>query len=160
MKKPEPEKTLDRDVIQFRVGADGELRGNLGVRASQWLDESMHLVARRDLERYYELLVRLLARIELSDGEAFLIVDVLNATSSDVRSAGMLWAEIDDGIALEGLADKWGVDGPALVAKVRGWNLAECLAVVDAAERFWVGVERSDKLETRERLVAVGLLKG
>ena len=35
------------------------------------------------------------------------------------------------------LAEKWGVDGPALVEKLRGLNEMQALAIIDAAERFW-----------------------
>jgi hypothetical protein len=68
----------------------------------------------------------------------------------------MLGEEIEDALALDGLAAKWDVDGPRLVATILGWSLVQRLAVVDAVERFWAAGYVS---ETTERLTAVGLVK-
>jgi hypothetical protein len=55
----------------------------------------------------------------------------------DANSAHMLYAEAEDGITLEDLAEKWEVDGSALVEKLKGYSDIQCLAICDAAERFW-----------------------
>ncbi len=89
----------------------------------------------RDLERLYTLYQRNLPR-DLTIQEACLIVDVLNGTLMDANSAGLLYAEVEDGCNLEGLAEKWGIDGPALVGKLKV-NDIQALAIIDAAERFW-----------------------
>ena len=111
----------------------------------------------RDLERLYALYVRALKESQLTLPEACLIVDLLNATIMDASTARMLWAEVEDGIKLDGLAEKWSVDGPALVAKIKALNDIQSLALVDAAERFWV---RHDEGELKEIVKQVFLLKG
>ncbi|NPV72156.1 MAG: hypothetical protein HPY55_16240 [Firmicutes bacterium] len=94
-------------------------------------------VIRRDLERLYRLYRYAIRQVSLSPEEACLIVDALNGALMDADSAPMLWAEVEDGIRLEGLDAKWGVDGQALIEKLRALDRLTCLALVDAAERFW-----------------------
>jgi len=98
----------------------------------------------RDLGRLYDLYKLALREIQLTASEACLICDVLNGTWMDVGSADTLWAEVADGIRLNGLDQKWGVDGEALIAKLKGLDRLTCLALVDAAERFWAGDLRED----------------
>jgi|GEM_PF-1448512 len=93
----------------------------------------------RDLSRLYELYKLALREIPLTTGEACLICDVLNGTLMDVSSAAFLWAEVEDGIRLDGLGTKWNVDGAALVQRLKNLDRLTCLALVDAAERFWAG---------------------
>lgn len=99
-------------------------------------------VINRDLERYYTLLDRALASTTLTEAEAWLLVDVLNGTIMDATTAHMLWAEVEDGIRLDRLADKWELDGPALVEKLRGLTELQSMVLVDAAERFWEDEDR------------------
>ncbi|MDI6872116.1 MAG: hypothetical protein QME79_12385 [Bacillota bacterium] len=98
-------------------------------------------VVSRDLMRLYDLYRHELAEVNLTASEAGLIVDVLNGTLiTDAGQARLLWAEVEDGIKLDHLDEKWHVDGPALVEKLRGLRLSQALAIVDAAERFWAAV--------------------
>ena len=92
--------------------------------------------ARRDLERYYAILALDLRAVALTEGEAMLLADATNGTLFDAPSARLLWAEIADALP-DGLAAKWQVDGPALVAKLRALSARQSLAVVDALERAW-----------------------
>lgn len=92
----------------------------------------------RDLNRLYDLYKLALLGVQLTTAEACLVCDALNGTWMDVGSADTLWAEVADGIRLNGLDQKWGVDGEALIAKLKGLDRLTCLALVDAAERFWV----------------------
>ena len=124
--------------------------------AARLAGESPAAVVRRDLGRYYDALALGLANVALSPGEAGLIVDALNGTRIELTTAQMLGEEIEDAMKLDGLAAKWDVDGPRLVATILGWSLIQRLAVVDAVERFWAAGYVS---ETVERLVAVGLVK-
>lgn len=94
-------------------------------------------VINRDLERLYALYARALREVDLTIDEACLIVDVLNGSLMDANTACLLWASVEDGIRLDGLAEKWGVDGAKLVEKLRGLNDIQALALVDAGERFW-----------------------
>lgn len=124
------EQTPGSMMIQFRAG---ELRTALEGRASASL--SVDLVAKRDLGRYYTLLDAV--RPTFSEAEASLILDACNGIVWDQRSVGFLWAEVADGIKLDGLDEKWGVDGGALVKRLRALPFAELQAIADASERWW-----------------------
>ncbi len=118
--------------VSYRLGAMAE---DVRARAGHGMTDSA--VAQRDLERYYATLKASLLDVELSEQEACLIVDACNGLLVEPHTVGLLWAQIDDAIRLDGLDRKWGVDGPALVEKIRRWTYAENLAVQDAAERAW-----------------------
>ena len=104
--------------------------------------ENRSYIINRDLGRLYALYRRALKEVELTDEELRLIVDVLNGSAMDARSAGMLWASIEDACNLDGVDSKWEVDGKALVKKLEGLSPLQCLAIVDAAERFWADEDR------------------
>lgn len=141
------------DKIQFRPGpltAALEARGAAdNATASQ--------IADRDLSRYYDLLALALAQVQLSPGEASLIVDALNGTAVDLVAAQGLPYEIADSLE-DGLAEKWEVDGSALITKAHGWSLLQRIAVCDAAERFWSGAAYHVE-NTAARLITVGLVR-
>ena len=94
-------------------------------------------IIERDMNRLYDLYNRALRQIKLNVKEACLITDCLNAILMDANSSSMLWAEIEDGINLDGLDSKWGINGLALIEKLKGLSEIQSLALVDAAERFW-----------------------
>lgn len=94
----------------------------------------------RDLERLYTLYRRALRRVDLSVDEACLITDALNSSLMTADTAHLLWASIEDAMKYEGLQEKWGVDGKALVEKLRSLNEIQSMAIIDAVERFWAGV--------------------
>lgn len=137
------------DKIQIRLGP---LAGAVETRT----DGAPAQTVRRDLERYYALLSLALASVDLNAGEASLIVDALSGIAISLTTAKMLAAEIEDALE-DGLAEKWGVDGRALVATISGWTLAQRMAVLDAVERFWIGGSRVAVMT--DRLAAVGLVK-
>ncbi|HHW15086.1 MAG TPA: hypothetical protein GXX28_09160 [Firmicutes bacterium] len=111
------------------------------LQAIEARGENRSEVIHRDLARLYELYRHELAELAFTAGEAGLIVDVLNGTLiTDASQARHLWAEVEDGIRLDHLDEKWSVDGPALIEKLRALRLGQCLAVIDAAERFWAAV--------------------
>jgi hypothetical protein len=93
--------------------------------------------ANREIERLYALYSDAINDVKLTTAEACLIVDMLNATMMDERSARMLWAEADDAIRLDGLDKKWNVDGNELVVKLRSLTTIQAMAFVDASDRFW-----------------------
>ena len=140
------------DRIQFRPGPRAE---HLAARGASDNASASQLVD-RDLDRYYQLLALALAQVRLSEGEAGLLIDALNGTFIDLQAAQALHYEIADALG-DGLAEKWGVDGPALVATIRGWSLLVRVAVCDAADRFWSGAYHVE--DTRARLIAVGLVR-
>jgi hypothetical protein len=139
--------------VQFRPGV---LTRALTDRANPPTNATFSQVAQRDLERYYTLLDLALTQVQLSDGEASLIVDAMNGTLINLQAAQLLPAEIEDAIALDSLDRKWEVDGAALVAKLQGMSLLQRMAICDAVERFWVEHEVEN---IRARLVQVGLLR-
>jgi hypothetical protein len=118
-------------------------------------------VVMRELGRYYHILEHNLASVCLEPSEACLLIDVTNGWAIDAPDSALhLWMEVEDAIALDGAAEKWGLDdaqATALVAKVRAFTPAQTLAVVDACERAWLG-PMDVPLDTRLR--AVGLLRG
>lgn len=145
---------MPSERIQFRPGPlapaiNARVTGGAGAANDDQ-------VAARDLGRYYDLMALALASVDLTLGEASLMVDATNGTMIDLTTAQMLAAEIADSLE-DGLAEKWDVDGRALVAKINGWSLAQRLAVCDAVERFWgAGYQVGS---TGDRLAAVGLIR-
>lgn len=123
--------------------------------ATRQKDRLLSDIAERDLERYYEMIVR--STPKFSEGEAMLIADVLNGTIHMPYSVSLLWAEISDALQ-EGYAEKWGVDGPVLVERLRKLTVFECMAVADAIERAWnAGTYQVGDMSARLR--QVGLVK-
>lgn len=140
-----------KTFVQFR--APSVVEEALAARCQD--EQSLGQVAARDLARYYTMLR--LSLPPLTEGEASLIVETLNGTLSDTTSARLLWAEVDDAIRYNALADKWGVGGPALVAKLRALPPCASLAIADAGERFWLPGTVGDM---SEQLRIVGLIDG
>lgn len=102
--------------------------------------ETRSEILSRDLLRYYEALrdARRRLRDQLSDGEVGLILDALNGCwLQDAHTVGLIWAEAEDAIRLNRADQKWSVDGPDLVRKLRAMSYAELCALTDAAERWW-----------------------
>lgn len=101
-------------------------------------DERSGIIA-RIIGRYVQALseTRRTLRQALGAAEIGLIMDVLNGTASvEAWSPSYLPQEISDSLA-DGMAEKWTVDGQALVTKLAAMTYVEKLALVDAAERFW-----------------------
>ncbi len=144
--------------VAFR--AADPLQQQLAARTDQEAEgQSAALVARRDLERYYAVLQDSLRRLDLTAGEACLIVDALNGTLMDAVSYRLLWAEVSDAQRRQNLAEKWGVDGSQLVERLRALSPGELMAIIDAAERFWTLIGRGATGTNEETLRQVGLLR-
>jgi hypothetical protein len=131
--------------IHFRAG---DLLPDLLARAAPDEDgtpseRTLAIAADRDLHRYYYLLR--LALPSFSEAEASLIVDALNGLLTEAHTARLVRANIEDAIE-EGLAAKHGVDGAALLARLRALSEFEQMALADGAERFWAGPYRSDDM--------------
>lgn len=106
----------------------------------------------RDLGRLYGLYRRALRRVRLTPGEAALICRVVDGTTFDANTASTLWAAVQDACQVEGVAESYGVNGDALVEKLRRLDDAALMAVVDAAER---ALRLGEPIE--EAVVKVGL---
>jgi hypothetical protein len=66
---------------------------------------------------------------------------VLNGTIFiDTFSPAFIIHEVADSIRFDKSDEKWLCDGEALIAKMAKFTYAENLAIVDAAERFWLEV--------------------
>lgn len=124
--------------VDTRAGADG----------------APAFVIRRDLERYYEALAweRQELRKRYTPAELSLIADAcLTVIFDDTAAVRMLWAEVADAIRLEGLAEKWGVDGAALVKQLQEQPLTADAALVDAIER-WKGTPADERVDAGQML--------
>jgi hypothetical protein len=125
-------------TMTFYIRLPRHLRAELERRGDLAGGGAADLI-RRDLERYYQLLAREERALapRLSEAEWNLLRDALNGVMLDDASWRFLAEEVADAIADGDLAAKWGVDGPALVARLRALTPAQTLVVVDAVERFW-----------------------
>lgn len=142
-----PNKT---NPIAFR---DARLEPEIARRSAAGV--SLGSTVNRDIARYYALLADELRSVPLSEGEAALICDALNGTLIEPTIVRLLWAEVDRAIQGDGLAEKWNVDGAALVSKLRGLTPGALFAVADGVERFW----RQPDLPLAENLRSVGLVR-
>jgi hypothetical protein len=138
-------------LVAFR--AVPPLHGHLAARCTSDEPAPADLVeaTRRSLARYFTLLDRELASVDLERDEALFLAGMLNGTHVDeeLLTVRHLDHEIED-------ADPWNdVDAGKLAAKVRGWTLAQKLAVVDAVERYW---QISNISDHDQALRQVGLL--
>lgn len=146
------------DRVQFLPGAlERPIDERMETMPGASLMTRRNAVVQRDLDRYYTVLTLALAQVHLTPNEALLICDALNGTFIDVYTAQLLHAEIEDSLP-DGLAEKWDVDGAALVAKLRDLSLLQQMAVCDAVERWWRNTYDVD--DGRARLVRVGLVRG
>ena len=94
----------------------------------------------QQIERYTMSLfqARLKLRDVLTEAEMGLILDVLNGIF--IVSPAYIIQEIADAVRYDRSDEKWECDGEALIAKMAQFTYAENLAIVDAAERFWLEV--------------------
>lgn len=142
-------------TIFFRPNA--VLRRELTARGGVERGEGVGVVAKRDLERYYEALRRALADVDLNYEEAYALCDVLNGVILDATTIPLMWAQVADAIRHNNLARKWGIDGESLILRLRSYSYIQLLAIVDAVERWWR--LSADTNEQDAALVSVGLVK-
>lgn len=121
-------------MISFR---DSEIEAIAALRGGE--DRSPSMVARTDLERYYALLQDAEAELNFDVDELNCIYDVFNGTWFEATSAepGLRFGLEDAFTLTPGYAEKWGVDGKALIAKVRELSPLQSWALVTKIERFW-----------------------
>ena len=111
-------------------------------------------VIARSLDRYFYALAaaRRGLRSRFSEEEQGLLLDVANdCPFSSPCAVGFIEHEVAAGIA-DGLAEKWHVDGPALLKKLAALTYAEKLALIDAAERWWHRAARGEQPAPEELL--------
>lgn len=160
--------------MREKVFSQGELRVHLVPRETVTMQESAKAQAKQELKHYqdgcdsgtydhlsrYHLLMGVgLRDIDLSYGEAALIVDCLNGALMRAHVT-FLPAQVSDAIAYDNLAEKWSIDGEALLAKLRQASPLALCAIIDAAERFWENTETYPADEPHElSLKRVGLIR-
>jgi len=108
----------------------------------------------KSLDRYFYALAaaRRGLRSRFSAGEQGLLLDVLNgALFAAPCAAGFLEHEVAVAV-IDGGAEKWQVDGPALIKKLKALHYCEKLALIDAAERWWNRVARGEQPAAGEML--------
>lgn len=110
----------------------------------------------RTVDRYLAILNR--AKVELSKQfdrqECALILDSCNGVAFfDTVSIQLLPENIVDSIGMDGLDKKWGVDGEALITKLRALTYPEKTAMVDAITVWWNRVSNGEKPGYEELLI-------
>lgn len=94
----------------------------------------------------------------LSVAEWCAVCDVLNgayvaAEHTDSDPARYIWAEMADSPEM---GDKWDIDHPVLVERLRGMSFAERCAVMEVATRFWRSPRLINEASNAELLVEAG----
>lgn len=95
---------------------------------------------------------------DLSKNEWLACMDVMNGMFTgmgDAIATKFLWASVDDACSMEGLAEKWDIDGPALVKKLRALDTAGCVAVAEIGRRFWSRASGKSASEALELALAL-----
>jgi hypothetical protein len=155
------DKTDKIDRVQFRAGP---VARQLAQRVAADHDLSPDLVARRDLLRYYTLLLNDIRGVDLTRSEAMLCCEALSGPlggPDDIgRSPAAVYASIIDAMRLDRLDEKWEVDQAILTEKVAGWTAGQRYAVADAVERWWLLTTDDGAGETDDQALGeVGLLR-
>lgn len=131
--------------IQFRPGVESDLSCALSKRAEQTTDIALSQVARRDLERYYATLTHSLP--DFSESEVIILLNVLNGVR--VSNPQRLYVEVQENYP----------EHKEFVERLRNFSYAQCLATIDAVERYWCGEYHKSPEEMRVRLREVGLIR-
>jgi hypothetical protein len=147
--RAEPALLRDLDAQLGPIDADGPNAGKL-LRAAR------SNKARETLHYFYYALAVELRTVNFTEQEALLVVDTLNSVLWEPFSVPLLVANVEDSIA-EGLAEKWDVDGDALLAKLRALTYTQTLAVIAATRKWWN--TQTATVDRAESLRAVGLLR-
>jgi hypothetical protein len=134
---------------------------NVNFRLGEHLDnalsergENKNTIAKRDLERFYDLLARNLPAFTL--GEALLLCEALNGVRC---SPDTLWGNVGAALEEVGLGERFSVDRLSLLTRIRNLSDIESQSVIDAIERYWIGPYHKSGEESRAALYRVGLVK-
>ncbi|NLC57471.1 MAG: hypothetical protein GX774_11590 [Armatimonadetes bacterium] len=108
----------------------------------------------KSLDRYFYALnsARRDLRERFSAAEQGLLIDVMNgALFASPCAIGFLEHEVADAL-IDGAAERWHVDGPALMKKLKALSYCEKLALIDAAERWLHRAGRGEQPQAGEML--------
>ena len=139
---------------KLSITLDGSVWAEVASRLQQ-NEQNVSGTISRDLDRYYAALerARRSLREKLSQSEISAVIDNLNdCWMAEPYSIQLVYANIADGIQEEGLAQAWGIDGPALVEKLRTMSFIELCALVDASERWWNRIANGEKPDFSDAL--------
>jgi len=90
-------------------------------------------------DRYAEIVKSARILTQFTDAEWMLLRDALNGTLHEpAATIRELWQGVEDAITLDGLADKWSVDGADLIARLRALRFDEECALVETVEQWWI----------------------
>jgi len=118
------------------------------------------VVGLRDLKRYYALLKQSLSELSFSINEAGLICDALKdyKLEDNLDRVETILPQIHAAIQRNHLDQKWTVNSEILANKLKALSPCQTLALVDAAEQFWIRRQSSPNETIQEILLEVGLL--
>lgn len=101
----------------YAVRLPDDVTAPLGIKGGEDIREALRVLA--------------LSRPQnLTRQEELAVMDATLAWYMTPETAQYLWAEVEDAIRLEGLDRKWGIDGPALVRKLKRLCPAEAWSLV------------------------------
>jgi len=141
--------------LEERVLAELDARAEPGSEDSR-VTHGRSSVVREMLDDYLALLAhtrRELRRRQLfSDGELSALVDALNGLKHTPGIIGELAINIEDALP-DGIAEKWSIDGKALVEKLQALTPTEEITILDAAARWWNRVAAGEENLLRSELL-------
>ena len=125
--------------VQFRNAAlEPELRSR-GDAPGQ--------IAARDLTRYYVLLNHARGNVHelfADPAEWALMRDALSSAPGIDYQPNLFAVSVADSIQLDHAAERYGVDGTDLLARVQALSPLQTVALLDTIERWWVMRTRDD----------------
>lgn len=128
--------------IKFRPQDGSPLERELIDRSENTEDPALSRVARRDLKRYYASIKASLPAF--SEEEVNILLNALNG--SRIERPERLYVEV--------------LEYKEFAERLRCMSYIECIATVDAVERYWLGAYSKSPEENRARLKEVGLING
>lgn len=112
-------------------------------RAAEWFVahfQTLNQGVTYALESFPAIYRRTLAELRgrFNESELSLILDVVNGLLLTPQFAGQhLLAEVEDGIMLDGLAEKWQIDGAELILKIESLAVGQIAVLEIWAKAFW-----------------------
>ena len=83
-----------------------------------------------------------------SKNELLLMIDVMNGTMLTPGSSGhQISANVEDGIALDRLDEKWEIDKTAIIKKLSGLSLFQKTALELWTKKFWIQTETEGAID-------------
>ena len=119
-----PKSIRPAPILEEAIANNGGGSG-LSHRLAQIGDRYLELLRRTDLPA-------------LTDAEMSALRDVNNGTWHEPAAMirGALWLGIEDSLP-DGIAEKWDIDGGALVEKLRVLTFAQEVKLLEMIERWW-----------------------